>query len=185
MSFLAEPLGDPDQPGPLVVRVKLPANTKIMRHTHPEARTYKVLSARANLSLPFSTSGGKRVALPNDFRETAAQTRSAVCCPGCRHCHSLGPRLTALLQTEDPNAHYVRHEQIARVDVVASGSGRILECALYHVAAKAGQSNAQEPLRSSLPAGSALANEMISGLPNQRRSFAYLIINGESSWIRN
>ena len=42
-------LGDPDKPGPLVVRVKVPANTKIMPHTHPEARTYTVLSGEWKL----------------------------------------------------------------------------------------------------------------------------------------
>lgn len=37
-------VGAPNKPGPLVVRVKLPPNIKIMPHTHPDARTYTVLS---------------------------------------------------------------------------------------------------------------------------------------------
>lgn len=42
-------LGDPDKSGPLVVRIKLPPNIKIMPHTHPDARTYTVLSGEWKL----------------------------------------------------------------------------------------------------------------------------------------
>lgn len=42
-------LGDPDKSGPLVVRVKVPANSRIMPHTHPDARTYTVLSGEWKL----------------------------------------------------------------------------------------------------------------------------------------
>jgi len=37
-------LGNPSQPGPLVVRVRFPPNTIVAPHTHPEARTYTVLA---------------------------------------------------------------------------------------------------------------------------------------------
>jgi quercetin dioxygenase-like cupin family protein len=37
-------LGKPREAGPLIVRVKLPPNAQVMPHTHPEARTYTVLS---------------------------------------------------------------------------------------------------------------------------------------------
>lgn len=37
-------LGKPNEAGPLIVRVKLPPNAQVMPHTHPEARTYTVLS---------------------------------------------------------------------------------------------------------------------------------------------
>jgi hypothetical protein len=37
-------LGDPRKPEPYVVRGKFPANFKVMPHTHPDARTYTVLS---------------------------------------------------------------------------------------------------------------------------------------------
>jgi len=40
---LALLLGNPEKPGPFVVRVRLPADTKIMPHTHPVPRTYCVL----------------------------------------------------------------------------------------------------------------------------------------------
>ena len=37
-------LGDPRKPEPYVTRIKFPANFTIMPHTHPDARTYTVLS---------------------------------------------------------------------------------------------------------------------------------------------
>jgi quercetin dioxygenase-like cupin family protein len=42
-------LGDPQRPGPLIVRVKLAANLRIEPHTHPDARTYTVLSGEWQL----------------------------------------------------------------------------------------------------------------------------------------
>ena len=41
---LAILVGDPARPGPYVIRVKLPAGTKLMAHKHPEDRVYTVLS---------------------------------------------------------------------------------------------------------------------------------------------
>jgi quercetin dioxygenase-like cupin family protein len=41
---LAILVGDPAKPGPYVIRVKLPAGTKMMAHRHPEDRIYTVIS---------------------------------------------------------------------------------------------------------------------------------------------
>jgi quercetin dioxygenase-like cupin family protein len=41
---LAVLVGDPAKPGPYVIRVHLPADTKMMPHKHPEDRIYTVLS---------------------------------------------------------------------------------------------------------------------------------------------
>jgi quercetin dioxygenase-like cupin family protein len=41
---LAVPVGEPSQPGPYVVRVKLPTGVKLMPHRHPEDRIYTVMS---------------------------------------------------------------------------------------------------------------------------------------------
>lgn len=41
---LAVLVGDPTKPGPYVIRVKLPAGTKMMPHRHPEDRIYTVIS---------------------------------------------------------------------------------------------------------------------------------------------
>ena len=41
---LAILVGDPGKPGPYVIRVKLPAGTKMMPHKHPEDRIYTVMS---------------------------------------------------------------------------------------------------------------------------------------------
>jgi quercetin dioxygenase-like cupin family protein len=37
-------VGEPSQPGPYVVRVKMPAGEKLMPHSHPEDRIYTVMS---------------------------------------------------------------------------------------------------------------------------------------------
>ncbi|CAI8879545.1 Cupin domain-containing protein [Pseudomonas sp. IT-P44] len=41
---LAVLAGDPSKPAPYVVRVKVPNDTKLMPHTHPEDRIYTVMS---------------------------------------------------------------------------------------------------------------------------------------------
>jgi quercetin dioxygenase-like cupin family protein len=41
---LAVLVGDPTQPGPYLIRVKLPAGTKMQPHRHPEDRIYTVIS---------------------------------------------------------------------------------------------------------------------------------------------
>jgi hypothetical protein len=77
---------------------------------------------RGAVSPVFYTRGGERVVLPNDLQEAAARITSAVCCLGCRHCHLLGPGLTAPDQTEDHNTLDVREEPSASVDAVALGA---------------------------------------------------------------
>lgn len=41
---LAVLVGEPSQPGPYVIRVKMPAGEKLMPHSHPEDRIYTVMS---------------------------------------------------------------------------------------------------------------------------------------------
>jgi quercetin dioxygenase-like cupin family protein len=41
---LAIVVGEPTEPGPYVIRVKLPAGVKLMPHWHPEDRVYTVIS---------------------------------------------------------------------------------------------------------------------------------------------
>ncbi len=41
---LAILIGDPTKPGPYMIRVRLPAGTKMMPHKHPEDRIYTVLA---------------------------------------------------------------------------------------------------------------------------------------------
>ncbi len=41
---LAVVVGDPAEPGPYVIRVKVPSGVKLMPHQHPEDRVYTVLS---------------------------------------------------------------------------------------------------------------------------------------------
>jgi uncharacterized RmlC-like cupin family protein len=55
-------VGKLDAAGPLVVRVQLPPNAQFMPHTHPEARTYTVISGEWKLG--FGT----------QYKETALRT---------------------------------------------------------------------------------------------------------------
>jgi quercetin dioxygenase-like cupin family protein len=41
---LAVVVGEPSQPGPYVIRVKVPSGVKLMPHRHPEDRVYTVMS---------------------------------------------------------------------------------------------------------------------------------------------
>ena len=41
---LAVLVGEPQKPGPYVIRVKVPAGVKLMPHKHPEDRIYTVMS---------------------------------------------------------------------------------------------------------------------------------------------
>ena len=41
---LAVVVGEPTEPGPYVIRVKLPGGVKLMPHVHPEDRVYTVIS---------------------------------------------------------------------------------------------------------------------------------------------
>jgi len=41
---LAVVVGEPSEPGPYVIRVKVPAGIKLMPHQHPEDRVYTVIS---------------------------------------------------------------------------------------------------------------------------------------------
>ena len=41
---LAVVVGNPTEPGPYVIRVKLPSGVKLMPHVHPEDRVYTVIS---------------------------------------------------------------------------------------------------------------------------------------------
>jgi quercetin dioxygenase-like cupin family protein len=52
-------LGNPDQPGPFVMRVKAPPGIRIMPHTHPEARTYTVLAGEWKLGFGEKYDTGK------------------------------------------------------------------------------------------------------------------------------
>jgi hypothetical protein len=82
----------------------------------------KDVAFRGAVSPVFYTRAGENVVLPNDFQDAATRITSAVCCLGCRHCHLLGPRLTARDRTNDPNALDVTDDRSASVDAAASGA---------------------------------------------------------------
>jgi quercetin dioxygenase-like cupin family protein len=61
---LAVVVGQPSQPGPYVIRVKLPAGTKMMPHKHPEDRIYTVMSGIFYIGLGDRFDGDKVTAYP-------------------------------------------------------------------------------------------------------------------------
>ena len=63
-SRLAVMVGHPTEPGPYVVRVKVPGGTKLMPHKHPEDRIYTVMSGVFYIGLGESFDGDKVKAYP-------------------------------------------------------------------------------------------------------------------------
>jgi quinol monooxygenase YgiN/quercetin dioxygenase-like cupin family protein len=61
---LAVVVGDPSQPGPYVVRVKVPTGVKLMPHRHPEDRIYTVMSGVFYIGLGERFDGERVKAYP-------------------------------------------------------------------------------------------------------------------------
>ena len=61
---LAIVVGQPAEPGPYVIRVKVPSGVKLMPHWHPEDRVYTVISGVFYIGLGREFDGGKLEALP-------------------------------------------------------------------------------------------------------------------------
>jgi quercetin dioxygenase-like cupin family protein len=61
---LAVVVGHPAEPGPYVVRVKVPSGVKLMPHRHPEDRIYTVMSGVFYIGLGDVFDGDKVTAYP-------------------------------------------------------------------------------------------------------------------------
>ena len=61
---LAVVIGQPSEPGPYVVRVKVPSGVKLMPHKHPEDRVYTVISGVFYIGLGDEFDGNKMKAHP-------------------------------------------------------------------------------------------------------------------------
>src|SRR5580704_11264863 len=61
---LAVLVGDPSQPGPYVVRVRVPSGVKMMPHKHPEDRIYTVMAGIFYIGLGEKFDGDKVKAYP-------------------------------------------------------------------------------------------------------------------------
>ena len=57
-------IGDTSEPGPYVVRVKVPDGVKLMPHTHPEDRIYTVISGVFYIGLGETFDPGMLVSYP-------------------------------------------------------------------------------------------------------------------------
>ena len=61
---LAVVVGNPTEPGPYVIRVKVPAGVKLMPHRHPEDRVYTVISGVFYIGLGEQFDSDKLEAYP-------------------------------------------------------------------------------------------------------------------------
>lgn len=61
---LAILVGNPQEPGPYTIRVKLPADTRLMPHKHPEDRVYTVMSGIFHIGLGEEFNADKLKAYP-------------------------------------------------------------------------------------------------------------------------
>ena len=57
-------MGQPSEPGPYVIRVKVPSGVKLMPHRHPEDRIYTVMSGVFYIGLGDQFDGDKVRAYP-------------------------------------------------------------------------------------------------------------------------
>ena len=69
---LAVLIGHPSERGPYVIRVKVPAGTKLMPHRHPEDRIYTVMSGVFYIGLGDQFDGDKVKAFPARKRDRSA-----------------------------------------------------------------------------------------------------------------
>jgi len=63
-TYRAVLLGNPDEAGPFVMRVKAPPGTRIMPHTHREERVYTVLAGEWKLGFGEKFDAGKLMTFP-------------------------------------------------------------------------------------------------------------------------
>ncbi len=61
---LAVVVGQPSEPGPYVIRVKVPSGVKLMPHKHPEDRIYTVMSGIFYIGLGERFDAGRLEAYP-------------------------------------------------------------------------------------------------------------------------
>jgi len=61
---LAVVVGEPTEPGPYVIRVKVPSGVKLMPHRHPEDRVYTVISGVFYIGLGEHFDSGKLESYP-------------------------------------------------------------------------------------------------------------------------
>jgi hypothetical protein len=61
---LAVVVGEPSQPGPYIIRVKVPSGVKLMPHRHSEDRIYTVMSGVFYISLGEQFDGGAMPTYP-------------------------------------------------------------------------------------------------------------------------
>jgi quercetin dioxygenase-like cupin family protein len=104
-TYRAVLLGNPDEAGPFVMRVKVPAGTRIMPHTHREDRVYTVLAGEWKLGFGEKFDSGKLMSfpagsvyrLPANVRHFQATGQSEAIV----QINAIGPSMTEFLNPSD------------------------------------------------------------------------------------
>jgi hypothetical protein len=84
---LAVVVGQPSEPGPYTIRVKVPSGVKLLPHRHPEDRVYTVISGVFYIGLGDQFDGDKLKAYPPGSDRTA--TRPVLGDSGVRESNAL------------------------------------------------------------------------------------------------
>jgi hypothetical protein len=87
---LAVLVGHPSEPGPYVVRVKLPHGVKLMPHTHPEDRIYTVISGVFYIGVGAEYDADKLEALSARRRDCFARQYTPLPLGEIRRLHHAG-----------------------------------------------------------------------------------------------
>jgi hypothetical protein len=69
---LAVVVGQPEEPGPYTIRVRVPSSVKIMPHRYPEDRVYTVISGVFYIGLGDQFDGDKVKAYPHELEGRSA-----------------------------------------------------------------------------------------------------------------
>ena len=75
---LAVVVGQPSEPGPYTIRVKVPSGVKLMPHRHPEDRVYTVISGVFYIGLGDQFDGDKVKASGQSLVSTSRRSRPLV-----------------------------------------------------------------------------------------------------------
>ncbi len=129
---LAVLVGDPTKPGPYVIRVRLPAEVKMMPHRHLEDRIYTVISGVFYVGVGDVFDESKLNSACARRLDRVASRHRTFPLGSIRRIHYAGhrnrasrPRSTSTLQMIRENQHWVNQSSFASKGVRSIGSRRL------------------------------------------------------------